>query len=170
MNAILIAELSSSHRSPEGLVAQLAILAVVAIAGWRYLSRWSQAPPVPDPWDAEAVADRADAEAVPLCHRCLQPHADGLDFCPGCGAPVGQYTNWLPFPYLFSVGHALRVGSSGTFRRSKFTFAGFLIFSLFEYAIFAPVYWFIFLRRLGKPAAPPASEPPPSPPPGGSVI
>jgi hypothetical protein len=170
MNATMIAELSSNHRSPEGLVALLAIVTMVAISGWRLLSRWSNTPPTPDPWDAEMGAGRATAEAAPLCHQCLQPHTDGLDFCPACGAPVGQYTNYLPFPYLFSVGHALRVGTSGTFRRSKLTVAGFLVFSLLEYVIFAPVYWFIFLRRLGKPASPPAGEPPPSPPPSGSVI
>jgi hypothetical protein len=61
---------------------------------------------------------------------------------------VGQYTNWLPFPYLFSVGHALRIGTSGEFRRSPLTVIGFMLFGLAEYALFVPIYWIVFLHKL----------------------
>jgi hypothetical protein len=63
----------------------------------------------------------------------------------------------LPFPYLFSIGHTLRIGTDGRFKRSPLTITGFLLVGLAEYALFAPVYWFVFLKRLLHP--PPADPP-----------
>jgi hypothetical protein len=102
-------------------------------------------------------------EAMPLCHRCLSPHDPLRNFCAQCGAPVGEYTNWLPYPYLFSIGHTMRIGTAGEYRRSAFIIFGFFLLAFAEYAFFAPVYWFIFVRRLRRPEPPitpatPASE------------
>ena len=75
---------------------------------------------------------------------------------------MGTYTNWLPFPYLFSVGDLLRLGTAGEFKRSRVNAAGFLLLSVAEYSIFAPIYWFLFLRRWRHaPSAAPSSLGPP---------
>jgi len=145
------AHLSQGPSNPETIVGLVAILGLAAAGIWLILRRLVNRPATPDPWDEQTARDMARDDAVPLCHRCLTPHADATDFCPECGAPVGQYTNWLPFPYLFSVGHALRLGTSGEFKRSKLTVIGFFVFALVEYAVFAPIYWIVFLCRLRKP-------------------
>ena len=140
-----------------GLIAIFVILYAVVRA---FLVWLLKGPITPDPWDAEVAAQMADEESKPLCHRCLAPHDGTTDFCSECGAPVGQYTNWLPFPYLFSLGHTLRIGTSGDFRRTPLTVAFFVLVSLAEYMLLAPVYWFFFFRRDQRaPAEPLAPEP-----------
>jgi hypothetical protein len=100
------------------------------------------------------AAEIAGEDSTPVCHRCLTPHSAEVYFCPECGAPVGTYTNWLPFPYLFSIGHTLRIGTEGTFKRSPLVIAGFFLFSLAEYTVFAPVYWVQFLKHVRSPPPP----------------
>src|SRR5689334_21297094 len=94
-------------------VVLLAASVVGCFGLWRF-ARWLVAgAQKPEPWDDEVAAAMTSEEAVPLCCRCLEPHHESADFCPVCGAPVGTYTNLLPFPYLFSLGDLLRVGTSG---------------------------------------------------------
>jgi len=133
---------------PEKLVAMLAIVGMVCFAVWVWLKWLLSKPPQPDPWDATVTAQLETEETTPMCHRCLLPHHESLDFCPNCGAPIGQYTNWLPFPYLFSIGHTLRIGTSGDFRHSPLTVIGFMLFGLAEYTLFVPIYWIVFLWKL----------------------
>jgi len=135
---------------PELLVGMMATTALAGFGVWAFLKRMVREPVAPDPWNRNIAAEIETEAATPLCHRCLTAHGASADFCPDCGAAVGQYTNWLPYPYLFSLGHALRIGTSGEFRRSPFTVFGYLLFSLYEYALFAPVYWILMLRSLGK--------------------
>jgi hypothetical protein len=129
--------------------------------------RWLCTGPVqPEPWEKD-VADAMESEqARPLCCHCLEPHDIDASFCPDCGAPVGQYTNLLPFPYLFSIGHLLRTGTRGDFKRTPLTMVGFVLLGLIEYSIFAPVYW-IRLAFSGKPSAPVSDSSPPVSPPNG---
>jgi hypothetical protein len=54
----------------------------------------------------------------------------------------------MPFPCLFSLGHVLRIGTAGTFKRSRFLIAGFVLFAIAEYAVLAPVYWFMLLKNV----------------------
>jgi hypothetical protein len=136
---------------PEKLVGRLGILILVCWTIWLFVRWLLQSPIQPDPWDAQVAADIAGGETVPLCHRCLEPHEVLLDFCPHCGAPVGDYTNLLPFPYLFSIGHTLRIGTAGEFRHSPLTVAGFFLIGVAEYSIFAPIYWFMFIKGLFHP-------------------
>lgn len=120
-------------------------------------------PRQPDPWDEQTAVDLAEGNCTPVCHRCLTPHEPLVNFCPECGAPVGEYTNLLPFPRLFSVGHTLRIGTSGGFKRSPLIVGGFILLSIAEYAIFAPVYWFMLFRNISKQRhveAPSGPEPP----------
>jgi len=139
--------------NPELLVGILAVLGLVCFGVWAFLEFVRRKPVPPDPWNEGIATEIEREEAVPLCHRCLTAHESSADFCPKCGAAVGQYTNWLPFPYLFSVGDTLRIGTSGEFRRSPLTVCGFFLFSLVEYTIFAPVYWCLMLWRLRKRSA-----------------
>jgi len=70
------------------------------------------------------------------------------------------------YPTLISsIGHTLRIGASGDFRRSPLTIAGFFCLGIVEYALFAPVYWFMLLKGLSTRGK---SEPPSDPPPGDS--
>jgi len=137
-------------QSPESITAIWALLGLGACGIW-LLIRWLKDGPVtPDPWDHDVTEALQKEEASPLCHRCLSPHDDRANFCATCGAPVGAYTNWLPYPYLFSIGHTMRIGTSGEFRRSPLTIVGFFLFALAEYTIFAPVYWLMFIRGLRR--------------------
>jgi hypothetical protein len=108
---------------PTTLVGVLGITILLCLGLWRFIRWLFSGPPRPDPWSDEVAAEIAKDDAVPLCHRCLAPHDSSVNFCPDCGAPVGAYTNWLPYPYLFSIGHTLRIGASGDFRRSPLTIA-----------------------------------------------
>jgi hypothetical protein len=140
----------------------LFLLAVAVLAGcgvWAVIRRLLSGPVSPDPWDEQVAVEVSSEEATPLCHRCLLPHHPNVDFCSDCGAAVGQYTNWLPFPYLFSVGHLLRIGTAGDFKHSPLTIGGFLMLGLAEYSLFFPVYWVVFLRNLFHQ---PSTQPPES--------
>ena len=159
---IPLGQLSYLTVDPATRVGLLAIAILLCFGLWMLIRWLFSGPPQPDPWSDEVAAEIAKDDAVPLCHRCLAPHDSSLDFCPDCGAPVGPYTNWLPYPYLFSIGHTLRIGTSGDFRRSPLTIAGFFCLGIVEYALFAPVYWFMLLKGLsdrGPSNAP--SDPPP---------
>lgn len=141
--------LSNNYISkPDLVVGILGLTLLCCYAVWSFFRWFLAGPTMPDPWDEQVTREMESGETRPLCHRCLTPHDVGDDFCHECGAPVGEYTNLLPFPYLFSIGHTLRIGTAGEFRRSPLTVGGFILLGFAEYALFAPVYWFMFLRRL----------------------
>ncbi len=134
----------------------VAALVLLAAAMVYLVIRWFfSGPRSAEPWGEEVDKELDSDEAVPLCHRCLVPHSPAADFCPNCGATVGQYTNWLPYPYIFSLGDTLRLGTAGQFHRTFVTEFGFLLLALAEYSVFAPLYWIRFFL-------PRSSRPPPS--------
>lgn len=151
--------------SPEEIVALLAMLGIVGYAGWLFLRWFLGGSPSPDPWGPQVAADLEDTEARPLCHRCLARQETPADFCRECGAPVGRYTNLMPFPYLFSVGHELRIGTSGQFKRSFLTVAGFPLLALAVEPLIGLIYCVVFAFRLSRPAPPVAAGGPPAEPP-----
>ena len=142
----------------EILVGIIAIIVFALYALVQLLKRLTSGPIAPDPWDAETTAKLEDANTRVLCHRCLVPNEPLADFCENCGAPVGKYTNYLPFPQVFSIGHALRVGTEGEYKRSPMAVLGYLLLALAEYTVFAPVYWYWLFRRMPRkePSSPPA--------------
>ena len=153
--------LSIALNDPDLLIGILAVC-LLSACGLVMLVRWLLSGPTrPDPWNEEVAAAIAGENGVPLCHRCLAPHDPLVNFCAECGAPVGDYTNLLPYPYLFSIGHTLRIGTEGNFRRSPLVVAGFFLFGIAEYALLAPVYWFLFLKNLSRQSR---SGPPPESP------
>ena len=145
----------------------LAALVLVLVGGWvlaRLFRGWFQQAVKPDPWGPQVTADLASPEAQPLCTSCLQPHAGGDWFCRHCGAATGDFNNVSPYLYIFSVGEMLRSGTSGCFRPRGIALLGFVLVSLEQYTVFAPLYWvqlFLNLRRQRRAAAtpaPPAAE------------
>ena len=150
----------SNTRADEGAY-QIGIIAIIAlgvIGMWRLIQWLVAAPPDSEPWSEEVSQEIAKEETAPLCHRCLAPHDPLLNFCPDCGAAVGEYTNMLPYPYVFSLGDTLRLGTTGEFRRSPLTIAGFFALAL-VHPVFAPIYWIMLLKKLL--ASPPSSPEPP---------
>jgi hypothetical protein len=146
----------SAATDGEIMLGLVVLLALVFYALVLFLKRVSAGPRSPEPWDAEVAAKLEDSTTTVLCHRCLVPNDPGADFCEQCGAAIGQYTNYLPFPYLFSMGHTLRLGTAGEYKRTPVTILGYILLALEEYLIFAPVYLYQLFRKLPQ-------KPPPKP-------
>jgi hypothetical protein len=102
----------------------------------------------PDPWGPEIETVIQDPDTLALCHRCLTPHEHEAWFCPVCGTAVGKYNNYMPFVCLFSVGEVLRAGVTDYVRPSFLNIIWHLFFSFCNYLIFAPIYWYFFLRNV----------------------
>lgn len=117
----------------------------------RQFLKWLRQLPVPpDPWDAEVAESLESPDVSPVCHKCSQPQPQGQTFCEHCGCAVGDYNNCMPYVYLFSEGEVLRTGSGGKFRVNAVTIAGFLLYSLTCYLIFAPVYWYLLYKNIRR--------------------
>jgi hypothetical protein len=97
---------------PEILLGLLVITLVILYAVIRWLTHGSVKP---DPWGAEIEAEIQHGQALPLCPRCLTPHNEDVYFCDTCGRDVGQYVNWSPYLYIFSLGDILLTGVCGNF-------------------------------------------------------
>jgi hypothetical protein len=95
----------------------------------------------PNPWSAEIEAELCDGSSSPLCLKCLAAQSGNDWFCPKCGAPVGDYNNWMPYMTIFSDGELLRSGVNSSLRKSPLVIAGYLLYSLNLYTVFAPLYW-----------------------------
>ena len=121
---------------------------------------WFGKPVSPDPWGPEVTAALESSEATPICPHCQTPHEPTRWFCAECGHAVGNYNNWNPYLYIFSLGEVLREGTCGHIRKSWLTVTGLVILSFAEYFVLAPIYWFFLFRNLArKPAPTEPSEP-----------
>lgn len=106
----------------------------------------------PDPWPPEIGATVNEKSAVPLCLNCLFPQGPHAWFCPACGFPTGDYVVLMPYLQNFVVGEVLRRGVMGPPERRPGVKWFLVIYSIFQYAIFAPAYWYWMRRRAsGKP-------------------
>lgn len=137
-------------------------LLVFGVLSFAFVSviRWFlYGPSKPDPWDEQTASDLREGNCTPICHRCLNPHDLSVNFCPECGAPVGKYTNLLPFLYPFSIGHTLRIGTFGRFKQSPLTVIGFIVLAFAEYSLIAPFYWVrLFLNMFDRTPADPVDN------------
>src|SRR5713101_7005716 len=96
--------------SPEETIGVMGIVGLAG-AGLYAFGKWLLAGPRrPDPWGVEIEKAIEGDEAVPVCPHCLTPQEHEGWFCPGCGSVSGQYGNYLPNVYIFSIGEALRAG------------------------------------------------------------
>jgi hypothetical protein len=131
----------------------VAIMGAAVITGyfvWRLARYWVTLPVTPDPWSQEIAEALESPDATPVCPHCQCPHGANRWFCPECGRAVGDYNNLNPYLYAFSLGEVLRAGTSGRVRKSWLTVGGFVLLSLLEYIVFAPIYWFFLFRNLAQ--------------------
>lgn len=63
---------------------------------------------------------------------------------------VGPYNNWMPYLHVFSEGEVLRNGTSGKFQINAVTIAGYILYSITVFFVFAPVYWFFLFKNVGR--------------------
>jgi len=139
---------------PEQVVAVGGVAVFIAAIVVRFL-RWCREGEIrPNPWGPEVDAALESPEVFPVCLRCSAPHSETAWFCPECGAAVGDFNNWNPYLYIFSLGEVLRAGAFGQIRWSWLTVLGYLLLSAGEYVIFAPVYWFRCIRNMARTTAP----------------
>ena len=135
-------------QTPEQSIATFVVLGI-GIAAAVALRRWLfSGPRQPDPWSEQIAGELESPESASVCHRCLTEQAPCAHFCPKCGVAVGDYNNCLPFEQIFSEGEVLRNGTSMKVRPSFVVVAGYLVLTLTAYSIFAPVYWYFFIRNL----------------------
>jgi len=134
--------------TPEETVGTLAILGLIGLAIGAFC-RWLLAcPRTPDPWGAEVEQAVEREEAVPVCPHCLAPQEHNGWFCPECGSTTGQYSNYLPYVYIFSMGDAVRAGVERRGRWTPLLVAGYVLISITYFYILAPVYCLLlFLNR-----------------------
>jgi hypothetical protein len=135
---------------PNQIVGELAIGGFALAGLWRLIIWIRDAPSNPDPWSAEIEESLQQADATPVCHRCLSPYPDDIWFCEACGAAVGPYNNFMPYVCIFSQGEVLRNGVTDKLRVSRLTIVGYLLYSLGNYLVFAPIYWFFFFKNLKR--------------------
>jgi hypothetical protein len=130
-----------------GLVTLLSTFAAGA-GVWR-LTKWIEDAPVkPDPWSAEIEREINQPDAVEVCHRCGTPQSPTAWFCPYCGSAVGPYNNLMPYLNAFSEGEVFRNGVTDRMRKNAVTIAGYFLYSLGSYLIFAPIFWVYLFRNL----------------------
>jgi hypothetical protein len=106
----------------------------------------------PDPWPAEVDQTVKDPSAAPLCINCLFPQAPHQWFCAHCHYPTGDYVPMMPYLQIFPMAEVLRRGVIGPPERRTGVQVFLIVFSLTQYAVFAPLYWFWMARRAcGRP-------------------
>lgn len=140
---------------PHDVIGPGALLIGMVMAGlvlWRIVVWIRNAPLHPDPWDAAIEQDMQDPGAVHVCHRCFSPVSAAGWFCERCGSAVGPYNNLMPYVRIFSEGEVFRNGVTDRLRASPLIVAGYFLYSLTSYVVFAPVYWFFLFKKLRQSA------------------
>lgn len=121
---------------------------VTGVAFYR-VTRWiADSPITSNPWGDEIEREINQPNAMEACHRCSTPQSPTAWFCPHCGSAVGPYNNLMPYVCVFSEGEVLRNGVMDKMRVNTLTIAGYILYSLGSYWIFAPVFWFFLFRHL----------------------
>ena len=134
--------------SPEETIGALAILGLIGAAIYAFCQWLLACPRTPDPWRAEVEQAVEREEAVPVCPHCLAPQEHNGWFCPECGCTSGQYSNYLPGVYIFSIGDAVRAGVEQRSRWTPLLVTGYVLSSLAYFSVLAPVYClFLFINR-----------------------
>jgi len=140
--------------SPELKIGIAAAIGLIVWAIVRAFRAWISKAPSPDPWGAEIARALDGPDATPVCPHCQCPQEPTRWFCAECGRSVGDYNNINPYLYIFSLGEVLREGTSGHIRKSWLTVSGFVVLSLIEYTVLAPIYWFQLIRNLSRHSRP----------------
>ena len=135
-------------QTPEQSFGALAILGLIGAAIYLFC-RWLLAcPRTPDPWGSDVEQALEAAAAVPLCPHCLAPQEHNGWFCPDCGSTTGQYGNYLPYVYVFSLGDAARAGVQQREPWTAWLAAGYILTACAWLSFLAPIYCLLlFLNR-----------------------
>lgn len=142
---------SNPEYDPERLIAVVGITVAIAIIFVRWLLDLLRKIP-PDPWPAEVDQAVRQRDAIPVCVDCLCPQEGHRWFCPHCSFPTGEYVTTMPYLHIFAYAELLRRGVTGPPDKSLGRFLGFAVFSVAQYALFFPAYWFWLARKArGKP-------------------
>ena len=56
----------------------------------------------------------------------------------------------MPFIHIFSEGEVFRNGVADIMRATPLTIGGYLLSSLGNYLVFAPIYWFFLFKNLKR--------------------
>jgi len=142
---------------PNQMVAGLGVGFLLLAGLWRFVIWIREAPPKPDPWDAEFERKLEEPEAVEVCHHCLTRQPANAWFCEHCGSAVGPYNNLMPYLNVFSEGEVLRNSTTDRLRNRPFILIGNSLIILGINPFFAPIYWFCLLFNLNRPANEPVS-------------
>ncbi len=126
----------------------LLVMVLTALLLYRIFLAIKWAPTTPDLWSTDEDEAVQQPEAVPLCPHCLSLQEEEREFCAACGSATGLYNNLNPYLYIFSLGEVLRLGTYGRIKKNPVTVAGYLLLSVAEYNVFAPLYWYFFFRNL----------------------
>ena len=135
---------------PNQMVAGLGVGFLLLAGLWRLIAWVREAPPKSDPWDAEVEHQLEEPEAAEVCHHCLTQQPPNAWFCEHCGSAVGPYNNMMPYLNVFSEGEVLRNGAADRLRKNPLIIAGYLLFSLSVYVVFAPIFWFFLFKNLKR--------------------
>ena len=142
----------TSLSQPEnlGLLMLLVGTAIGGLLTYRFVVWVRESPSTPDPWGPEIETSLHESDAVPVCHRCFTPCPTRGWFCENCGGAVGPYNNYMSYINVFSEGEVFRNGVTGKVRTRPVIIAGYFLYSLHSYLIFAPVYWFFLVWHLKR--------------------
>ena len=135
-------------QTPEGTILALAIVGLVMAAAYGFFHWVFVCPRTPDPWGVDVEHEVEREEAVPVCPHCLTPQEHNGWFCPECGSMSGQYGNFLPAVYIFSIGDEVRTGIQQRGRWTPLLVTGYVLIAFAFFSLLAPVYClFLFLNR-----------------------
>jgi hypothetical protein len=129
------------------------LLIFVPIVLYRFIVWLMGAKRTPDPWGPEVEQELNSPESLPVCPHCLTPQEHNGWFCPQCGSTVGQYGNYLPFVYTFTIGDALRSGA-GRAKSSFLLTLGYVLvgLSMLNYlVIMVPICLFFLIKGMIRP-------------------
>ena len=140
-----------SEITPESIVGTISLLAALTLLLiYKIREIAGQTSPDPRPQEIDRAVKASDA--VPLCMECLYPQDERRWFCPYCGFPAGEYVTTMHYLYIFAIGEVLRRGVIGPPERSLGRKMFFVLCSVWQYSLFAPIYWFWMARKAyGKP-------------------
>src|SRR6267378_937502 len=134
----------------EMIVGVLGIFGLGCAAFYAFCKWLSAGPRTPDPWGPAVEEAIQKEEAVAVCPHCLAVQTHNGWFCPGCGSVSGQYGNYLPGVYLFSIGEAVRAGVAHPNRWRVLVIGGYVLIALGFFNLLAPVYCFFLFINLSR--------------------
>jgi len=129
-------------------IEQLVLVGLSGLILYRTFVWLRAAPRTPDPWDKE-IEDSLE-NAPLMCPHCLNLQEHNFWFCPECGSTVGQFSNYLPGVYPYSVGETVRAGIEGRLFINPLVIAGYTLLAFSFLSIIAPIYLLFLFGNLQK--------------------